>query len=46
MLYPSGVPWARIGEVVGHDLVKGARTYSHVMTDEKELDYAAIIART
>ena len=46
MLYPSGVPWARIGEAVGHDLVKGARRYTDVMTHGQELDYATIIART
>jgi hypothetical protein len=40
------VPWARIGEAVGHDLVTAARTYTHVMTDEQELDYAALITRT
>jgi hypothetical protein len=44
-VHTSGVPWARIGEAVGRDLVTGARTYSHVMTDGQELDYAAIIAR-
>jgi integrase len=31
--------WARIGKVVGHaDLVTTARTYTHVVADEAELD--------
>jgi hypothetical protein len=34
------VPWARIGEAVGHDdLVTTARTYTHVVADEGELGY-------
>jgi hypothetical protein len=33
------MPWARIGEQVGHDdLVTTARTYTHVLADERELD--------
>jgi hypothetical protein len=29
------MPWARIGELVGHDdLVTTARTYTHVVADE------------
>jgi integrase len=32
------LPWARIGELVGHaDLVTTARTYTHVLVDESEL---------
>jgi hypothetical protein len=35
------MPWARIGGLVGHgDLVTTARTYTHVVADEAELDYA------
>ena len=41
LLHLAGVPWARIGELVGHDdLVTTARTYTHVVADERELDYA------
>jgi integrase len=35
---------ARIGEFVGHgDLVTTARTYTHVLADEQELDYSALL---
>ncbi len=35
LLHLAGVPWARIGEQVGHDdLVTTARTYTHVLVDE------------
>jgi integrase len=38
LLHLAGVPWARIGEAVGHDdLVTTARTYTHVLVDETEL---------
>lgn len=41
LLHLAGVPWARIGEQVGHDdLMTTARTYTHVVADERELDYA------
>jgi integrase len=44
-LHAEGVSWARIGERVGHaDLVTTARTYTHVVADEAELDYAALVA--
>jgi integrase len=44
LLHLSGVLWARIGEAVGHDdLVTTARTYTHVVADERELDYAAVL---
>ena len=34
------MPWARIGELVGHDdIVTTARTYTHVISDERELVY-------
>jgi integrase len=39
------VSWARIGEAVGHaDLMTTARTYTHVLADELELDYATLFA--
>jgi integrase len=35
LLHLGGMPWARIGELVGHDdLVTTARTYTHVVADE------------
>lgn len=38
------MPWARIGELVGHDdLMTTARTYTHVVADERELDYSALL---
>jgi integrase len=44
LLHFGGMPWARIGELVGHgDLVTTARTYTHVVADEAELDYARLI---
>jgi integrase len=44
-LHADGVSWARIGELVGHaDLVTTARTYTHVVADEAELDYARLVA--
>jgi integrase len=45
LLHAQGLPWARIGEAVGHtDLMTTARTYTHVLSDEAELDYASLIA--
>jgi integrase len=45
LLHLAGVPWARIGEQVGHDdLVTTARTYTHVVADERELDYPELLA--
>ena len=45
LLHLGGKPWARIGELVGHDdLVTTARTYTHVVADEREVDYAALSA--
>jgi Phage integrase family. len=36
----GGMPGAHISELVGHDdLVTTARTYTHVLIDERELDY-------
>jgi integrase len=44
LLHLGGMPWARIGELVGHDdLVTTARTYTHVVADERELDYPALM---
>jgi hypothetical protein len=38
------MPWARIGELVGHDdLVTTARTSTHVVADEGEIDYEAVL---
>ena len=45
LLHLRGVPWARIGEFVGQrDLSVTADTYTHVLADEKELDYAGLLA--
>jgi integrase len=39
-----GQPWARIGELVGQrNLAVTANTYTHVLVDETEIDYAAIV---
>ena len=44
LLHLRGVPWARIGEFVGQrDLTVTANTYTHVLVDETELDYAALL---
>jgi integrase len=44
LLHLGGMPWARIGELVGHDdLMTTARTYTHVLADEHELDYAELV---
>jgi integrase/recombinase XerC len=45
LLHLGGVPWARIGEHVGQrNLAVTANTYSHVLTDEAELDYERMLA--
>lgn len=45
LLHLAGVPWAKIGEAVGHDdLMTTARTYTHVIADESEIDYAEALA--
>jgi integrase len=47
LLHLTGTPWARIGELVGHDdLMTTARTYTHVVADEGELDYSALLSST
>jgi integrase len=44
LLHLSGVPWARIGEHVGQRSLKvTAETYTHVLSDETELDYAELL---
>jgi hypothetical protein len=36
--------WARIGELVGHgDIVTTARTFTHTLVDEAELDYQEVL---
>lgn len=45
LLHLGGMPWARIGELVGHDdLVTTARTYTHVVADEREHFYEDLLA--
>ncbi len=52
LLHAQGLTWARIGEAVGHgDLVTTARPptsphphLTHVLLDETELDYEALLA--
>jgi integrase len=45
LLHLGGVPWARIGEHVGQrNLAVTANTYTHVLSDETELDYANLMA--
>jgi integrase len=46
LLHLRGVPWARIGEFVGQrNLAVTANTYSHVLVDEAEVDYANLFER-
>jgi integrase len=45
LLHLSGVPWARIGEHVGQrNLAVTANTYTHVLVDESEIDYGALLS--
>lgn len=45
LLHLRGVPWARIGEFVGQrNLAVTANTYTHVLVDEAEVDYEALLA--
>jgi integrase len=45
LLHLSGVPWARIGEHVGQrSLSVTADIYTHVLSDETEVDYAELLA--
>jgi hypothetical protein len=42
-MHLRGVPWAQIGEFVGQrNLAVTANTYSHVLVDEAEVEYAAL----
>ena len=42
-LRPTGL-WATIGQAVGQrDLAVTANTYTHVLTDERELDYEGML---
>jgi integrase len=44
LLHLGGVPWATIGLAVGQrDVATTANTYSHVLTDETELDNANLL---
>jgi integrase len=44
LLHLRGVPWARIGEFVGQrSLSVTADVYSHVLADERELDYESML---
>ena len=43
LMHLAGVPWARIGEQVGQrDLAVTANTYTHVLTDETEVDLVGL----
>jgi integrase len=45
LLHLRGMAWARIGEFVGQrNLAVTANTYTHVLTDEAELDYGRMLA--
>ena len=45
LLHLSGVPWATIGLAVGQrDLAVTANVYSHMLVDERELDYGRMLA--
>ena len=45
LLHAQGWTWARIGEYTGNRS-KGvlSETYTHVLMDEREIDYAALLA--
>jgi integrase len=45
LLHLGGMPWAApIGELVGHDdLVTTARTYTHIVADERGIDYGVAL---
>lgn len=45
LLHLRGVPWARIGEFVGQrNLSVTADVYTHVLSDETEIDYADLLS--
>jgi integrase len=44
LLHSQGRTWAEIGRLVGHrKLSVTADTYTHVLSDGRELDYAALV---
>jgi integrase len=44
LMHLAGVPWARIGEQVGQRSLKvTSDTYTHVLADERELDYPELL---
>jgi integrase len=44
LLHLAGVPWARIGEAVGHDdITTTSRVYTHVLADETEIEYSVLL---
>jgi len=44
LLHLTGVPWATIGQNVGQrNLAVTANTYTHVLADERELDYEVLV---
>jgi integrase len=45
LMHAQGVSWARIGEQVGHDdITTTSRVYTHVVADERELDYQSVVS--
>jgi integrase len=47
LLHAQGNSWARVGEWVGQrDLAVTANIYTHVLVDEAEIDYAALLSHT
>jgi DNA modification methylase len=44
LLHLAGMPWARIGELVGHkDITTTSHVYTHVVADERKLDYSSLL---
>ena len=47
LLHAQGKTWAEIAELVGNRSAKVlADTYTHVLMDEREVDYAAMLKRS
>jgi integrase len=44
LLHLSGAPWARIGEAMRQLSLVTANTKTHVLTDERELDFGELLA--
>lgn len=45
LLHAQGKTWAQVAEIVGNaSAVVLAKTYTHVLMDEREIDYASILA--